>query len=228
MKIVRLTVSILVVLIIASGYSAPCAWQEKRIQLFNGKDLSGWTHYLWNEDLRRQETKTPVSSVWSVKDGLLICQGQPRGYIRTVQEYANYKLTLEWRWPKGTAGGNNGVLVHSTTPNALGAWPKSIEVQLAKGNAGDFWVIGTTLEVPNLEERRKGRRHFNLTDDSENPLGEWNTMEIVCRDDEIIVHVNGDLVNHATNCSATKGAISLQSEGALIHYRNIYLTPLDG
>jgi hypothetical protein len=41
------------------------------------------------------------------------------------------------------------------------------------------------------------------------------------------VWVNGDLVNHATNLDATRGAISLQSEGAQIYFRNIYLTPLN-
>ena len=51
-------------------------------------------------------------------------------------------------------------------------------------------------------------------------------MEIVCRANEITVHVNGELVNHATNVSERRGAISLQSEGALIHFRNIELTPL--
>lgn len=92
-------------------------------------------------------------------------------------------------------------------------WPKSIEVQLAHGNAGDFWVIGTDLDVPNEESRKKGRRHLNLTDDSEKPLGEWNRMEITCQGDEIVVKVNGVLLNHAENCSVTKGPISLQSEG---------------
>jgi hypothetical protein len=118
-------------------------------------------------------------------------------------------------------------LVHTTTPNALGQWPKSVEVQLFKDNAGDFWVIGTTLDVPNAETRRKGRRHVNLTDGSEKPIGEWNKMEILCEGDEITVWVNGDLVNHATNSSATKGAISLQSEGAPIEFRSVVLTPLD-
>jgi hypothetical protein len=95
------------------------------------------------------------------------------------------------------------------------------------GNAGDFWVIGTTLEVPDLENRRKDRRHLNLTDDSEKPAGEWNKMEITARGDELIVHVNGELVNHATKCSVTRGAITLQSEGAPVQFRNIYLTPLE-
>lgn len=203
------------------------AAERKPVALFNGKDLSGWTHYLWDAAAKKQDTVTPMAAVWSVRDGLLFCKGQPTGYIRTVKEYGNYKLSLEWRWPEDTTRGNNGVLVHTTTPNALGQWPKSIEVQLATGNAGDFWVIGTTLEVPDLEKRRQGRRHLNLTDNSEKPFGQWNRMEITAKGDEIIVYVNGDLVNHATRCSATRGAIALQSEGAAVSFRNIHLTPLE-
>ena len=214
-------------LVAALAVSGLARAAEQPTPLFNGKDLTGWTHYLWDRQAKKQDTTTPMSAVWSVEDGILVCQGKPTGYIRTVGEYENYKLTLEWRWPKETTRGNNGVLVHTSTPNALGQWPKSIEVQLAKDNAGDFWVIGTTLDVPNVEERRKGRRHLNLTDGSEKPAGEWNNMEILCKGDEIIVYVNGDLVNHATNCSETKGAISLQSEGALAYFRNIYLAPLE-
>ena len=117
-------------------------------------------------------------------------------------------------------------MVHTTTPGVLGVWPKSIEVQLASGDAGDFWIIGTKLDVPNEEQRRDGRRHINLTDDSEKPIGQWNRMEITCRGDEIIVKVNDELVNHATNCNVTQGAISLQSEGTPIEFRKVELTPL--
>ena len=189
------------------------------VALFNGKDLSGWTFV-------SRDPKAKMSDTWSVRDGLLTCTGRPVGYIRSKGEYSNYRLVVEWRWPKGTKGGNNGVLVHSTSPGALGVWPKSIEVQLAHGNAGDFWVIGTTLKVPDLEQRRKGRRHLNLTDDSEKPIGQWNKMVIECRGDTIRVWVNGDLVSEATDCSVTRGAISLQSEGAPIEFRTVKLSPL--
>lgn len=190
------------------------------VELFNGKDLTGWTAVLDKPEVGMEE-------VWSVKDGVLQCKGQPVGYLRTVRDdFENYVLTLEWRWPEGTPGGNNGVLVHTSTPGALGIWPKSIEVQLQKDQAGDFWIIGTELDVENEEARKQGRRHLNLTDNSEKPMGEWNQFEITCKGDEIIVKVNGDLVNHATNCSVTKGAISLQSEGAPIEYRNIVLKPI--
>jgi hypothetical protein len=199
---------------------AGIACAEEPQQLFNGRDLANWQ---WVSD--QEDSK--IEDVWSIHEGRLACTGSPRGYIRTRKDdYHDYRLIVEWRWPENGAGGNNGVLVHTSTPAALGVWPKSIEVQLASGNAGDFWVIGTELQVPDQENRVKGRRHLNLTDDSEKPLGQWNRMEIVCRGDEIKVHVNGDLVNHATGCSVTQGSISLQSEGAPIEFRKVELQDL--
>jgi hypothetical protein len=192
---------------------------EEPIELFNGRDLEGWTYHLDKEGVR-------MADVWSVKDGVLACKGRPAGYLITKKnDFENYVLTLQWRWTDRP--GNNGVLVHVTEPGALGVWPKSLEVQLGHGNAGDFWVIGTTIEVENPEGRIEGRRHLNLTDDSEKPAGEWNEMEITCRGDEVIVKVNGDLVNHATNVSQSRGAIALQSEGAPIEFREIQLTSLE-
>jgi hypothetical protein len=193
--------------------------ESQEIELFNGKDFTGWTYYLSDE-------KTKMEDVWSVKDGVIVCKGRPSGYLRTEKDYSNYVLTLEWRWPEGTERGNSGVLVHSSTPKAIGVWPKSIEAQLALGNAGDIWVIGTTIEIPNADTRVMGRRHLNLTDNSEKPIGQWNRYEVTAKGDELILKVNGDVVNHATKCSETKGAICLQSEGAEVHFRNIKLKPL--
>ena len=203
--------------LLVSQHTATAA--EEPIELFNGRDLEGWTYHLDKEGVRMED-------VWSVKDGVLACKGRPAGYLITKKnDFENYVLTLLWRWTDRP--GNNGVLVHVTEPGALGVWPKSLEVQLGHGNAGDFWVIGTTIEVENPEGRIEGRRHLNLTDDSEKPPGEWNEMEITCRGDEVIVKVNGDLVNHATNVSQSRGAIALQSEGAPIEYREIKLQKLE-
>lgn len=199
-----------------------CLAQEKAkaIELFDGKSLEGWTA------VSSVETTKP-EDVWSVKDGILVCQGKPSGYVRTKRDdFENYVLELDWRFPAGSKGGNSGVLLHTSTPKAIGVWPKSLEAQLAHMNAGDIWVIGETCEIENSDKRVMGRRHYNLTDDSEKPIGEWNHYEVKCEGDTITLKVNGDLVNHATKCSTTKGAICLQSEGTEIHFRNIRLTPL--
>jgi len=195
---------------------------EGDIVLFNGKDFTGWTAVLAKPDAKLED-------VWSIKDGVLSCKGEPRGYLRTTKDdFADYTLRLQWRFPKGTSGGNSGVLLHTSTPGALGIWPKSIEAQLNHQNAGDIWVIpeSTTVQIENAAERVKGRRHLNLTDDSEKPIGEWNDYEIVCNGDQITIKVNGVLVNHVTKCSITKGAICLQSEGAAVEFQKILLTPL--
>lgn len=130
--------------------------------------------------------------------------------------------------------------VHASTPRALyEMFPASIEVQMNSGHAGDFWCIHENIEVPDMEKRRprgenqkwggkKGdsRRILNLTDGSEKPLGEWNTMEIVCRGKEVIVHINGELVNHGSNCTVSEGQIALQAEGAEVEFRKLQLTSL--
>ena len=206
---------------IAAAACVPNCPAEERGEetLFNGKDLTGWTWVSSQEGVKAEE-------VWSVKDGVLICTGKPAGYLRTEKDdYANYLLELEWRFPAGSQGGNSGVLLHASTPQAIGIWPKSLEAQLFHKNAGDIWVIGETCQIENADKRVKDRRHLNLTDDSEKPIGQWNKYRILCKGDAITLYVNDDLVNHVTRCSATKGAICLQSEGAPIEFRHIKLRP---
>jgi hypothetical protein len=116
-------------------------------------------------------------------------------------------------------------------------FPQSLEVQLQSGDAGDFWCIGEDITVPNMEERRgakerwgvdadKLRRIRNLTDGSENPVGEWNVMEIECAGDVVRVWVNCTMVNEGSKCSAQEGKIALQAEGSEVEFRKIELTPL--
>jgi hypothetical protein len=103
-------------------------------------------------------------------------------------------------------------------------WPKSLEVQLAHENAGDFWMIGESITVPNATPQ--GRRWLKRQNSTEKPPGEWNTMRVRCEGDRITVWVNGVLMNEGHSLSANKGAICLQSEGAEIHFRKVELTPL--
>lgn len=191
---------------------------NEKIMLWNGKDFTGWTRYL-------RDPARDVDETWSVESGILRCTGNPAGYMRTEKAYADYHLHAEWRWP--AQPGNNGVLVHMSGEDKV--WPKSLECQLHSGNAGDFWVIGG-IEIAEHAKggpRVGGRRTRKLHESSEKPLGEWNRYDIICKDDWIVVLVNGVLQNLGTRCSETSGKICLQSEGALIEYRNIWVEPLE-
>jgi hypothetical protein len=191
---------------------------KEKIMLWNGKDLTGFKPFT-------DDKNVDPATTWSVADGMIRCTGKPNGYMRTEVAYANYLLHVEWRWPE--QGGNSGVLIHMSGPDNV--WPKSLECQLHSGNAGDFWVIGgiETSEHVKAGQRVNGRRTIKLKDSSEKPMGQWNTYDIICKDDWIVVFVNGVLQNVATKCSATSGRICLQSEGTSVQFRNIYIEPLE-
>ena len=61
---------------------------------------------------------------------------------------------------------------------------------------------------------------------NENPAGEWNTYEIICRGDTVQSYVNGKLMNEATGCSVSSGAIAIQSEGGEWELRKAFIEPL--
>lgn len=75
--------------------------------------------------------------------------------------------------------------------------------------------------------RRKKSRVLNLTDGSEKPLGEWNTVIIECLDREIKVWLNGDLIYHGFECTANSGQIAVQAEGSEVEFKKLNLTPID-
>ena len=200
--------------VLGAGDPAPQA-----IALFNGKDLSGWDYDLTDENL-------DIHDVWSVQDGILICKGEPAGYIRTQGSYGDYELTVVYRWAPGTKGGNSGVLLHASTPRQLGIWPQCLESQLEAGSAGDFWQLGETISVDDGGERTKGRRIIRHTHDVEKPLGEWNTKVVRCEGGSVSVTVNGIPTNAGTNCTAQSGNLCFQSEGAEIHFKQISLKAL--
>ncbi len=199
--------------------------------LFNGKDLGGW-----HVDVPEMDSNKAAINPFIIRNGLLVSLGTPGGHLITDSVYQNFRLNIEYRF----AGrpGNCGVLVFASTPRALyKMFPKSIEVQMMHDNAGDFWCIVEDIAVPNMESRRgpkanwgitegKERRIKNLTDSTEKPLGQWNSMTIECVGNCIKVWMNGDLLNYGFNCTANKGNIALQAEGSEVEFRKVEFTPI--
>lgn len=222
---------LLCLFVLSCGPQSEQKSQPKSIDLFNGKDLSGW-----HIDVPEMDDNPDVSSPFIVRDNMLVSLGKPGGHIITDSVFQDFHLEVQYRFAGDP--GNCGVLVFASTPRALyKMFPKSIEVQMMHENAGDFWCIVEDITVPNMEERRgpkeewgitegKQRRIINLTDGSENPVGEWNTMIIECLGNAIKVWVNSDLVNDGYDATANKGQIALQAEGSEVEFRKIQLTPI--
>jgi Domain of Unknown Function (DUF1080) len=203
------------------------------VRLFDGKGLAGWKP---DVPARDADPNGPPSFV--VRDGKLVSLGKPEGHLVTDGLYRDYRLEVEYRFPGKP--GNCGVLIHASRPRALyKMFPQSIEVQMMSGNAGDFWVIREDIKVKDMETRRPraagekwgsaegdARRILNLTDGSEKPLGEWNSMVVEARGRTITVWLNGDLVNEGFDATVDQGRIALQAEGAEVEFRKVEIGPL--
>ncbi len=121
----------------------PIAPQNKPIQLFNGRDLSGW--YTFLKDTKYEDPR----KVFTVHDGMIHISGDGLGCITTKDEYRDYHLVTEWKWGERTwanrkqAAKDSGILVHSTGPDGGygGTWMPSIEAQVIQGGCGDFVMV---------------------------------------------------------------------------------------
>jgi putative membrane-bound dehydrogenase-like protein len=196
--------------------AAPQVFGEP-VALFDGSNLDTWTHHL-SDGGRRME------DVWSVRDGVLRCEGSPAGYIRTREAFTNYRLVVEWRFDPARGAGNSGVLLRVVGEDKV--WPRSIEAQLQSGNAGDFWNIDA-FGMRAAPERTNGRNTVRKEPSSEKPIGEWNRYEILVDGPRVELRVNGVLQNTADWCDEVPGFIALQSEGAVIEFREVTLWPIE-
>jgi hypothetical protein len=194
------------------------------IELFNGKDLTGWSLVT--------NPSADIAAVCHVTpEGVLAVAGKPVGYLLADGTYTNYRLHAEWRWPADAAkSSNSGFLVFiASGPIDRKTWPLCFQVQTKLNRAGDLLpMAGATFAeplstkpgamTPQLDRRQPS---------SEKPLGQWNECDIVCRDGSIECTVNGVLQNRVTGCRPASGKFGIQLEGTPYELRNIVLTPLN-
>lgn len=193
--------------------------EDELVPMFNGTDFDGWVL-----------TNTPPET-WSYQDGMVICSGKPIGEIRTAKMYQNFVMELEWRHmvPRGNAG----VFVWADDITARGVpFHRGIEVQVlenAYGNNRSHTTHGDIFPIHGAKmtpiNGRGGSRAFP-TENRSNPSPEWNHYRIECRDGEISLAVNGKVVTKGKDCIPRKGYICLESEGGIVHYRNVKICEL--
>ena len=206
--------------------SAPAFAQAPPFQnLFNGKDLAGWTNI--NGD----------PGTWAWRDGLVVTTGQPIGVMCTDRMYENFVLHVEWMHL--VPGGNSGVFLWSNASPGKNRLPDGIEVQMldlewVKLNMrngveppiayvhGEVFGVGGVKIVP---DNPRGERSMSF----ENRVlgkGQWNTYDVVAVDGVVKLSVNGKFVNGISQSARRKGYLCLEAEGSEIHFRNVRLLEL--
>lgn len=211
-----------------AGCLAVLAARAERVELFNGKDLSGWTSVVDHEVTGGYKTDEPT---WFVKDGTILTTGTPFGYLRTKRgDFADFRLHVEYRWWRKTEKPNSGVFVRLAAEHGT-FLPTCLENQLCRGAMGD--VLGLAgLRFAGFEPRSPFDPAHALSGitkaprkgaDVEKPFGEWNVLEVEVKGDTLVNRVNGVELNRLTGITVPKGAIALQSEGGAVQFRNVWV-----
>lgn len=214
-----------------------------QIELFNGKDFTGWTFFL-EEKGYNAEGRARIDDFAAVTPERTIrITPSMHGALMTERDYLNYELHAEFRWSDPQPRDDSGIFLRIRPPFVWdmdhGEQARFYMVQLQPLNIGDLWVLGYNESLlktaparsykpfGDLELAPGGhiRRHLKLTD-AEKPAGEWNSIDIRLKDKTVEVRLNGVLVNQGTMLVDLPGRIGLESERGTIEFRNIRLRSL--
>jgi hypothetical protein len=182
--------------------------------LFNGKDLTGWK-------------PTGKPEVWGAEKGVIYVDKGGGGWLLTEKEFSDFELRVEYKMSKGA---NSGVALRTPVtgdPAYVGMEIQLIDDEGWPGKLADYQHTGSIYDVvPASKLNNK-------------PIGEWNSIRIVCVGSKVTVEVNGQTVVDANledskekkgakhpGLSRAKGHVGFQSYNTRVEFRNVFIKPM--
>jgi hypothetical protein len=198
--------------------------EEGFVLLFDGKTMDGWTGY---SDGGNEVTGDHLS--FSVKDETLSCSGKGADYwIRHDDKFGDFVFRLQYKLAPRC---NSGIFLR-VPGNGRPAWT-AFEIQLLDDYASEKPSKHTTGSIYDVIPPNKI---------ASKPPGQWNDVEVTCKDKHVTVIVNGETLIDADFAKLTKpigkfsipyaelpvnGYLGVQNHGGKIDFRNIRIKTLD-
>jgi len=201
--------------------------------LYNGKDLTGWrggdtadhrAYLALSPEKRAERDKAWTADMlahWKAEGDDLVNDGKGK-YATTLKEYGDIELTLEYNM---APLGDSGIYLRNVP-----------QVQI--------WDPSNAKEKKNGADKGSGALWNNGLNNGKFPLvvadkapGEWNTLRIVMVGARVSIWLNGkQTVDHALLenyydrklAVPAKGPICLQTHGAPIRWRNVFVREING
>ncbi|MEZ6243244.1 MAG: DUF1080 domain-containing protein [Phycisphaerales bacterium] len=187
------------------------------VDLFNGKDLTGWTVTGGRTD------------AWGVKNGEIVIVKPGEGWwLRTDRMYRDFELTLDFWMPEG---GNSGLGLRGTSHGDPAFTGMEIQMLDTSGQDPDVHNCGAVYEAiaPDVM--------------AVNPAGQWNTYRVKLVGNTLDVWLNGKKIHDhqkldgrgyfrdpaqtlPLNTRATTGYIAIQDHGHPFRYKSIRIKDL--
>lgn len=180
------------------------------VDLFNGKDLTGWN----------------TTGNWVVENGEVTLYPRPGetgwkrydAYLTSQKTYRNFVLEVDFKFePEGNSG-----------------------VFLRVGDLKDHVTSGMEIQILDTHDLEKPGHHdcggiIRTSPPFVNavkPAGEWNRYQIILKDSVLVAFLNGQLIQ-ALDITTTPsknrpmaGYISFQDEAKVVSYKNIRIKEL--
>jgi hypothetical protein len=157
---------------------------------------------------------------WAETGGRIVTTGKPRGYIYSSRPYGNFTWRGEFRFPSAEGEADQANLDQSNTGFMLciqephKVWPRSLEVQGKHVEMASIKANGGAA-VLTIREDPAARDAARL------PVGEWNVIEIQCRDGAVTATLNGSVICRSEPGELTSGQIGLQAENFPVEFRRL-------
>lgn len=195
------------------------------IVLFDGTNLSKWV----------SENDSTKQAQWTISNGVLTVK-PGTGNIRTIENFEDFQLHLEWKSPdiikgEGQGRGNSGVFLQG-----------KYEIQVLDNDNNPTYVNG---QAASLYKQRQPLVSVVK------PAGQWHSYDILytaprfnkdgilIKKGMVTVLHNGVVVHYNTQIEGTTeyigmpkviahgpGPIGLQDHGDLVSFKNIWIRPL--
>jgi len=196
------------------------------VNMFNGKDLTGWKGLVGNPIYRAKQTDSALKALqakadakiindWVVKDGMLVFTGHGDN-LCTEKKYGDFEMYVDW---KITAQGDAGIYLRG-----------SPQVQIWDTSRRE---VGAQVGSGGLYNNQKNQSKPLVVAD--NAIGSWNNFHIIMKGDKVTVYLNGVLVTDNIVLENywdrnlpifIKEQIELQAHGTYVAYRNLYIREL--
>ena len=182
---------------------------DRFVSIFDGTSLDGWV--------------IENGGRFSARDGLLVLD-QGTGWLRSVAEYGDFVLALDFRFLEKEA--NSGIFIRTaaTSKDDENGWPDNgYQVQCMDILEGTH-PLATMIEYdagdPGAESDLDAIRA------AYRPTGEWNSYEIRCEGEELAVKLNGVLVTTASSVKQLRGHVGIQGENGKLEFRDLRIREL--
>ncbi len=181
-----------------------CSKSGQVLSLFDGESLDNW--------------EIQNGGAFSVANGVITIN-KGTGWLRSVDTYKDFTLTMEFRFLEENA--NSGIFVRTgpTSNDDENGWPDNgYQVQCLDTLEGNSPLASM---IPYGAPPFEHETDLVALKNAYKPAGEWHLYEITCDGEEMSVYLNGALITTCTSIKNEEGHIGIQAEHGLLEFRKI-------